>query len=167
MLYDFYHDVLKTKCIAPNRLYKGLDARFRCSLSLEDFISSLLGHREDFKRQLENNCTIEHKVTVFVTEKQDTGFTWLDSTFEIRADDQLVALFGFQMPFILRLFQRDSTHRIVNLAYVSGRSDEFCERYNDAWYRAAIGEARDQRLEDDQRGWVGNAAEGCPEYAII
>jgi hypothetical protein len=157
-LYDYYHDVLKPKRIAPSRLYNALNARLGCSQPLEKFSWSLVGHRDAFQLSFRYSRWRKHGIAVSITEEGDVGVTWLNNTFPIRADDLLVTLFGFQMPFILRPVQGDSTYRMVNLAYVSEHSDEFCELHSHEWRNG---------FDDTESDWVDNAAKSCPEYAIV
>lgn len=126
-LYDFYHRVLKPKGISPSRLYEALDTRLSTYCDLEEFVSSLLGPRNEFTPEIGFYEDVIYNTAVFLTEKGDVGATWLNNTFEIRAGDIIVALFERGMPFILRPVQGDSTYRMVNMAYVSERSAEYTE----------------------------------------
>jgi hypothetical protein len=159
-LYDFYHTVLKPKGIAPSRMYDALDARLGCEFHLEDFTPSLLGHRDRFLQGFEFwGTTLSHtcRFAMFLTEEGDIGLTWLHTTFEIRADDILVALFERHMPFILRPVRGDSTYRMINLACISGRSREYSRSYM----------LSSERMMDVPHDWVYDAAECCSEYAIV
>lgn len=156
-LYDFYHEVLQPKGITPSCLCEALQARLCYGGSLDKFTSSLLDHRDGFLTSFKFVQFPGYKFTIFLTEEGDVGITWLGNTPEMRKDDVLVALFERQMPFVLRPVQRDSTYRMVNLAYVSGRSGEFSRLY---WQG-------DHGIDLGTHDWVYDAEKGCSEYAIV
>jgi hypothetical protein len=158
-LYDFYHNILKPKGIAPVRLYEGLNARLPVLDSLECFTFDLSQHRDDFLPFFRGDWFSDFKLAVFLTGQGDVGITWLHSTSDIEADDVLVALFERQMPFILRPIQEDFTFRMINLAYISGHSGDYCKGYRDTMDGNDISEA--------PHDWVYGASEGCLRYAIV
>ena len=119
-LYHFYHEALKPSDITPNLLYEALIKGHYFGFSLEEFTSSLLGHRDDFLLSYRDGSPSlfshrrqsvgGHPFSVFLTDKGYVGYTWLDENSDIRVDDILVALFEHRMPFILRLVEGGSTY---------------------------------------------------------
>jgi hypothetical protein len=159
-LHDFYHQVLKPKDIAPSHLYEAIHSRLVSKCGLERFVSSLSGHRDQFKPKYRLDSEMD-KFALFLTDEGDVGATWLSNTFEIRADDIIVALFERQMPFILRPVPGDSTYRMVNLAYVPGLSGTYIQFHSDvSWGNL-------DKVEQVPNDWIHDAAEGCLEYAIV
>ncbi|CAN9305182.1 unnamed protein product [Alternaria alternata] len=159
-LHDFYHQVLKSKGVAPSHLYEAIDSKLDSSYSLEKFVSSLQGHRDEFMPMYRFDRETD-KFAVFLTEEGNVGATWLSNTFEIRADDIIVALFERQMPFILRPVPGQSTYRMVNLAYVSGLSGTYIEFHTNV---TSGGLDKDEPVPND---WIYDAANGCFKYAIV
>lgn len=161
-LHDFYHQVLKPKGIAPDRLYEAVYTKLHVMYNFREFHSYLLGHRDEFRPRFSfDGSRPINKFAVFITDRGDVGATWLNNTVKIQADDILVCLFERQMPFILRPVPEDSTYRMVNLAYVSGLSGAYIRFHSDiTWGR--LNEV--QQVPND---WIQDAAEGCLEYAIV
>lgn len=159
-VYDFYHEALKPRGITPNLLYEALIKRHYFGFSLEEFTSSLLGHRDDFLLSLRYDSPSGHPFSVFLTDKGYVGYTWLNKNSDIRVDDILVALFEHRMPFILRPVEGGSTYRMVNLAHVSEHSGEYSQFYQ-------LSGLEFYRPHEDPRDWVYDEAEGCFEYAIV
>lgn len=159
-LYDFYHQVLKPRGIAPSRLYEAIHSKLYPRCNLEGFVSSLRGHRDQFMRMylLDRD---KDNFAVFTTEEGDVGATWLGNTFEIRADDIIVALFERQMPFVLRPVPGDSTYRMVNLAYIPGLSDPYIQFHSDVTWGNL------DKVKQVPNDWIDDAANGCSEYAIV
>jgi hypothetical protein len=160
VLHDFYHQVLKPKGITPSYLYEAIHWKLDFNYSRKSFVSSLLGHRDQFMLEYELDRDTD-KFAVFLTEEGDVGATWLSNTFEIRADDIIVALFERQMPFVLRPISGDSTYRMVNLAYVSGLSGTYVQVHSDVTW------GKMDEIERAPNDWIHDAAEGCLEYAIV
>lgn len=168
--YDFYHEALKPRDITPNLLYEALIKRHYFGFSLEEFTSSLLGHRDDFLLSYRGNSPSlfshrrqsvgGHPFSVFLTDKGYVGYTWLDENSDIRVDDILVALIEHRMPFILRPVEGGSTYRMVNLAHVSERSGKCSQFYQLSGFEF-------YQPHEDPRDWVSDEAEGCFEYAIV
>ncbi|KAB2107292.1 hypothetical protein AG0111_0g3639 [Alternaria gaisen] len=161
-LHDFYHQVLKPKGIAPDRLYEAVYTKLHVMYTFGEFLSYLLGHRDEFRPRFSFDRSKHiNKFAVFVTERGDVGATWLNNTVEIRADDVLVCLFERQMPFILRPLPGGSTYRMVNLAYVQGLSGAYIQ------FHSEITWGRLDEVEQVPNDWIHDAAEGCREYAIV
>jgi hypothetical protein len=164
-LHEFYHEVLRPKGIALDCLYEALHKRLNYrndheelySCELDHFTSALLGHKDEFVPSFKGDRLCGYRFAVFLTEKGEVGITWLDTAVNILEDDILVALFGRQMPFILRPVQGGSTYRMINLAYVSGRSGEVSRLYKSAFIC----------IDQDMHDWIYDAADGCSEYAIV
>jgi hypothetical protein len=156
---------LKPKGIALDCLYEALHKRLNYrndheelySCELDHFTSALLGHKDEFVPSFKGDRLCGYRFAVFLTEKGEVGITWLDTAVNILEDDILVALFGRQMPFILRPVQGGSTYRMINLAYVSGRSGEVSRLYKSAFIC----------IDQDMHDWIYDAADGCSEYAIV
>jgi hypothetical protein len=71
----------------------------------------------------------------------------------VRVGDAVVALFGYQTPYILRPVKETSAYQMINVAYVSGHGDRTLSEH-----------ARSACLTNR---WRDFAAEGCEEYAIV
>ncbi|CAN9182339.1 unnamed protein product [Alternaria alternata] len=159
-VYDFYHEALKPRGITPDLLYEALIKRHHFGFSVEEFTSTLLGHRGDFLLSFRDDSPSGHPFSIFLTDKGYVGYTWLDRNSDIRVDDILVALFELRMPFILRPVEGGFTYRMVNLAYISEYSGEYSQFYQLCGFAS-------YRPHEDPRDWVYDEAEGCSEYAIV
>ncbi|CAN9319954.1 unnamed protein product [Alternaria alternata] len=159
-LHDFYHQILKPNGVAPGHLYEAIHSRLLSRYNLYSFVSSLQDRRDRFcsRRRLSGGMD---KFAVFLTDEGDVGATWLSNSFEIRADDMIVALFERRMPFILRPVPGHSTYRMVNLAYIPGLSGTYIQFHSD------VTRGNLDKVEQVPDDWIHDAAEGCLEYAIV
>jgi len=124
-LYLMYLAIMKPKNISAQSLQQALQLSSEMSTSFR------------FCPNLPRNLLRGR--TLLVTEEGHVGVSFHPDLIGIRAKDILVALFGLDVPFILRPVSGTPNYKMINVAYVPGQGDYILEgkscsdRYHEWW----------------------------------
>jgi hypothetical protein len=157
-LYDVYKDILKPRGIPRGALIRAFPYGH---LYQKDYDDLVLERREMRQSQRERTPmslsevrfhNIARECTFFVTREGQIGSSFHPDFIGIEPGDVLVALFGLEVPFVLRPISGTSTYKMINVAFLSGHG-------NDVLF--------DEFSPLSAGLWTDLAAEGLPEYAIV